>query len=144
MLWIKFSAQLQAEADRKKTVDNPNARVLLAEDNKVNQKVVIAILEKAGCRVDTVDNGQDAIQQIRTKRYDVVLMDCQMPIMDGFEATARIRAMPEPISKIPIIAITAHALKEDHEKCVSSGMDDYLSKPVSRQELIDLINKYTA
>ncbi len=132
-----------AETDKAKSVETPNVKVLLVEDNKVNQKVAIAILQKAGCSVDAVDNGQDAIQQIRKDQYDVVLMDCQMPIMDGFEATARIRAMDEPLRSTPIIAITAHALKEDHVKCIDSGMDDYVSKPVSRQILIDMINKYT-
>jgi len=131
------------EADKAKTISNPNVRVLLVEDNKVNQQVAIAILKKAGCTVDAVDNGQDAIQQIRKATYHVVLMDCQMPIMDGFEATARIRAMDEPLRNLPIIAITAHALKEDQEKCIESGMNDYVSKPVSRQILIDMINKYT-
>ncbi len=133
-----------AESDRIKTITKPNVTVLLVEDNKVNQKVAIAILQKAGCAVDTVDNGQDAIQQIRKKRYDVVLMDCQMPVMDGFEATTRIREMREPHCNLPIIAITAHALKEDKDKCIEIGMNDYISKPVSRQDLIDMINKYTS
>lgn len=133
-----------AQVDKRCQVDKPNARILLVEDNPVNQKVAIAILQKAGCHVDAVDNGQDAIQQIRKEPYDVVLMDCQMPVMDGFEATARIRAMDAPLCNIPIIAITAHALKQDQTKCMESGMNDYVAKPVSRQELIDLINKYTA
>ena len=71
-------------------------------------------------------------------------MDLQMPVMDGYEATARIRAMQEPLCRTPIIAITAHAMKDDHQKCLDGGMDDYLSKPVGRQQLVDLINKYTA
>jgi PAS domain S-box-containing protein len=121
-----------------------NVQVLLVEDNKVNQKVAIAILRKAGCLVDAVDNGQDAVEQVQQKPYDVVLMDCQMPIMDGFEATARIRALEEPYNQIPIIAITAHAMKDDEQKCIDGGMDDYLPKPISRQALIDLINKYTS
>jgi len=122
---------------------NPDVKVLLAEDNKVNQKVAIAILQKAGCKVDAVENGQDAIHRIQQQVYDVVLMDCQMPVMDGFEATARIRAMEDPLCRIPIIAITAHAMKEDQAKCLENGMDDYISKPVSRQNLIDVINKHT-
>ncbi|VGO17848.1 Virulence sensor protein BvgS [Pontiella desulfatans] len=129
---------------RNKTIVKPDTHVLLVEDNLVNQKVATAILRKAGCKVDTADNGQDAIQQIRMAEYDVVLMDCQMPVMDGFEATARIRAMHGSISTIPIIAITAHAMKDDKQKCLDGGMDDYISKPVSRQALIDLINKHTS
>jgi PAS domain S-box-containing protein len=134
----------EPEGDRTPTITRPDVKVLLVEDNLVNQKVAIAILEKAGCKVEAVDNGQDAIQQIQREHYDAVLMDCQMPIMDGYEATALIRAMKEPLCKIPIIAITAHAMKDDQRKCIDGGMDDYLSKPVGRQELIDIINKYTA
>lgn len=132
-----------AEIKTSKRICRTNVKVLLVEDNKVNQKVAIAILKKAGCEVDAADNGQDAIQQIVKKKYDVVLMDCQMPIMDGFEATARIRAMQEPLRSISIIAITAHAMKDDRQKCLDGGMDDYIPKPVNRQILIDLINKYT-
>ncbi|RKX47538.1 MAG: hypothetical protein DRP64_00745 [Verrucomicrobia bacterium] len=124
------------------TVCRPGVKVLLVEDNRVNQKVAVAILRKAGCQVDTAENGQDAIQQIRKDSYDIVLMDCQMPVMDGFEATAQIRAMRGGIAKTPIIAITAHAMKDDRQKCLDGGMDDYLSKPVGRKELIATINKY--
>ncbi|MDZ8118385.1 response regulator [Pontiella agarivorans] len=127
-----------------KTVHKPGIKVLLAEDNVVNQKVATAILRKAGCVVDTADNGQDAIQRVRAESYDVVLMDCQMPVMDGFEATTIIRGMQTPLSDIPIIAITAHAMKDDKLKCIEGGMDDYVSKPVNRHALIELINKYTA
>ena len=131
-----------AEPDRIKTIVKPNARVLLAEDNKVNQKMVVSILRRAGCDVDTVANGEDAVRKIGETRYDLVLMDCQMPVMDGFEATARIRAMDEPTRTVPVIALTAHAMKGDREKCLDSGMDGYLPKPVARQDLIDLVNKY--
>ncbi|MDF7798454.1 transporter substrate-binding domain-containing protein [Pontiellaceae bacterium B1224] len=134
----------EPESARSKTVRKPDAKILLVEDNLVNQKVATAILRKAGCIVETADNGQDAIQQIHKKQYDVVLMDCQMPVMDGFEATARIRAMNKPICDIPIIAITAHAMKDDKQKCLDGGMNDYIPKPVSRQALIDLINQYTS
>lgn len=132
-----------AESEPRKTMVTIGTRVLLVEDNKVNQKVAIAILRKAGCDVEAVDNGHDAVNQMRKRRYDLVLMDCQMPVMDGFEATAKIRTMREPLCNIPIIAITAHAMQDDRQKCLDSGMDDYISKPVSRQALIDLINKYT-
>ncbi len=135
---------LPAEGEVARTVHRHGVRVLLAEDNRVNQNVAIAILQKAGCTVDAVDNGQDAIQQIRRAEYDIVLMDCQMPVMDGYEATARIRAMREPVRSIPIIAITAHAMKDDRQRCIDAGMNDYIAKPVGRQALIDLINKHTA
>ncbi|MEN7972604.1 MAG: transporter substrate-binding domain-containing protein [Verrucomicrobiota bacterium] len=124
------------------TANRPDTRILLVEDNKVNQTVAKAILRKVGFLVDVAENGKDAIQQIQNKDYNIVLMDCQMPIMDGFEATSRIRAMDGDIAKIPIIAITAHAMKDDKRKCLESGMDDYLSKPFNRQELINIVNKY--
>jgi PAS domain S-box-containing protein len=136
------AALKEPESVRSKTVAKADAKILLVEDNLVNQKVATAILRKAGCHVDTADNGQDAIQQIRTQKYDLILMDCQMPVMDGFEATARIRAMGPPLNTIPIIAITAHAMKDDKQKCIDGGMNDYISKPVSRQGLINLINNY--
>ncbi len=124
----------------------PNIRegvkVLLVEDNPVNQKVATAILRKAGCQVDLAGNGQDAIQQVTKGSYDIVLMDCQMPVMDGFEATTRIRAMGGAIARIPIIAITAHAMKDDRLKCIEAGMDDYISKPINRKDLIVLIKQY--
>ena len=131
-------------SDPMKTLVRPGVKVLLVEDNRVNQQVAEAILRKAGCLVDTAGNGQDAIQQIRKDSYDVVLMDCQMPVMDGFEATSRIRAMHDEIAQVPIIAITAHAMKDDQQKCIDGGMNDYISKPVSRKDLIALINKYTS
>ncbi|MEN8254138.1 MAG: response regulator [Verrucomicrobiota bacterium] len=131
-----------AKADRVKTI-KPDVRVLLAEDNKVNQNVIATILRKAGCQIDVVDNGKESIAQIQKEHYDVLLMDCQMPVLDGFEATAEIRAMDEPWCKTPIVAITAHAMKGDQEKCIDRGMDNYLVKPVDRQELIDIVNKYT-
>jgi CheY-like chemotaxis protein len=146
-----FSLTLpQANHPAKQEMPTPNTtpavregvKVLLVEDNKVNQKVAIAILRKAGCQVEAVENGQDAIQRVAKIVYDIVLMDCQMPVMDGFEATARIREMGGAKSKTPIIAITAHAMKDDRQKCLDGGMDDYISKPVSRNELVALINKY--
>ncbi len=126
-----------------KTVSKPNTRVLLAEDNQVNRMVTIALLRKAGCRIDAVENGKEAVMKVRNESYDVLLMDCQMPVLDGFEATRKIRAMDDPLCAIPIIALTAHAMKDDRQKCLDCGMDDYLSKPICRQELIDLINKHT-
>ncbi len=133
----------ETEGEMPKTQIRPDVKVLLVEDNRVNQKVAIAILKRAGCEVVAVNNGQDAVQQIRKAKYDLILMDCQMPVMDGFEATAKIRSMSKPICDIPIIAITAHAMNDDKQKCIEGGMTDYIPKPVSRQALIDIINKYT-
>lgn len=135
-------------AEQSKPVSAPlpinvnDALVLVVDDNKICQKVVAAMLRKEGCEVDAVANGKDALSQIRKKHYDVVLMDCQMPVMDGYEATASIRAMDEPYRSIPIIALTAHSLKHELQACRNSGMDDHLVKPVDRQKLIETVMKY--
>ncbi len=109
-------------------------RVLVVEDNPVNQKVALKILEKLGHRVTLTDSGAAAIAELVQNRYDVVLMDCQMPEMDGFEATASIRALEKSVRgsrRIPIIALTAGAFGSDREKCLAAGMDGYLTKPIA-------------
>lgn len=118
--------------------------ILLVEDNKLNQKVAMAILHKEGYVIDIAENGLEAINQINKAHYHAILMDCQMPVMDGFEATRQIRQMPSPVCKTPIIAITAYAMTHDRDKCLNSGMDDYLSKPVNRQQLLDIVKHYTS
>ncbi len=119
-----------------------SVRLLLAEDNATNQKVAMAILKRLGCRADAVANGAEALKALKMIPYDMVLMDCQMPEMDGYEATRLIRAMPGKISKIPIVAMTANALKGDREKCLAAGMDDYVSKPVDPASLRAVIERY--
>ncbi len=119
-------------------------RILLADDNIVNQKVAVAMLRKFGYNTDVVANGKEALIAVRRDPYDIVLMDCQMPEMDGYEATKQIRnsksQVPNP--KIPIIAMTAHAMQGAREECLESGMDDFISKPVNPQELLDMIEKW--
>ncbi|RKP04539.1 hypothetical protein THASP1DRAFT_33683 [Thamnocephalis sphaerospora] len=119
--------------------------ILLAEDNIVNQKLAVRILEKFGHRVSIVSNGQMAVEAVQRDTYDLILMDVQMPIMGGFEATQRIREW-ERITNvqhpIPIIALTAHAMIGDREKCMAAGMDEYVTKPLRFNELIATINKF--
>ncbi len=121
-------------------------RILIVEDNIVNQKVAMKMVEKLGFRADAVADGWEALQALETIPYDLVLMDCQMPELDGYEATRRIRNPQTPIRnpKIPIIAMTAHAMQGDREKCLNAGMDDYISKPVNANALCDVLDKYIA
>jgi CheY-like chemotaxis protein len=114
-------------------------RLLLAEDNLINQKVAVAMLTGAGYSVDTVLNGAEAVQAVATRLYDAVLMDCQMPELNGYEATAAIRAQEGTNGRVPIIAMTAGARHEDEERCLAEGMDAYVAKPVSKDTLLSLV-----
>ncbi len=126
-----------AEEKRRKT------RILLAEDNPMNQKLAVALLKRAGYLIDAVENGRLAVEAINRRAYDLVLMDVQMPEMDGFEATRAIRKKQDERKDIPIVAMTAHAMKGDREKCLQAGMDDYVAKPIEPQELLGTIEKWT-
>ncbi len=116
--------------------------VLVVDDNITNLEVVSSMLLKFGCRVDHALNGREAIREITEKDYDLVFMDCQMPVMDGYEATEVIRRM-ERESYLPIIAITANALTGDREKCLAAGMDDYLSKPFRQAEVLTMLETWS-
>jgi PAS domain S-box-containing protein len=117
-------------------------RVLLAEDNKVNQRLAVRLLEKRGHRVAVVDNGRDAVAAAIAQEFDLILMDVQMPEMDGFEATAALRAAERGTGqRRPIVAMTAHAMKGDRERCLLAGMDEYLAKPIQPAEFFDLIER---
>jgi CheY-like chemotaxis protein len=126
---ILTNASLQSQRGR------DDYRILLAEDNAVNQKVACRILQKLGFRVDVVADGRAAVEAWKTGRYDLILMDCQMPELDGYEATRAIRALEHGDKRIPIVALTAHAMKGSDELCENAGMDAHLTKPIERARL---------
>ena len=119
-----------------------HGRVLLVEDNPVNLQVARRLLGLAGLDIDTAGNGQAALDCLADAHYDLVLMDCQMPVMDGYEATRRIRASGHPRAQVPIIALTAHALAEDRQRCEAAGMNDYLPKPVTSEALAGVLQRH--
>lgn len=124
--------------------DSP-LHLLLVEDNKINQLFMTELLRQIGCECDTVDDGQQACQAVQQRAYDLVLMDCQMPVMDGFEATRTIRQMEDEgvlAGHLPIVAVTANAVKGDRERCLDSGMDEYLSKPVQIQQIAGVLEQF--
>jgi CheY-like chemotaxis protein len=116
----------------------PLVNVLLAEDTPTNQLLVVHALERRGHRVQVAADGRNAVERASTGEFDVILMDLQMPEMDGFQATAAIRALPG-LAHVPIIALTAHAMVGDRERCIAAGMDGYLPKPLDLRQLVDLV-----
>ena len=131
------------ERRRQITPTSAPLRILVAEDTPANQKVVSAILGKRGHFVHVVENGRDAVDEVQKGAFDVVLMDAQMPTMNGLQAAAAIRHIAHAErARVPIIAMTAHAMREDREKCLAAGMNDYLPKPIDAVELISVVEKY--
>lgn len=139
---------LESRSIAQNTDESASYNILLAEDNLVNQKLAVKILEKQGHHVEVVENGLEAFEALQKTKYDVVLMDVQMPVMGGFEATEKIRQWEKksnPIDSLsfrtPIIALTAHAMLGDREKSLAKGMDDYVSKPLKPRLLMQTISK---
>jgi signal transduction histidine kinase/CheY-like chemotaxis protein len=116
-------------------------RILVADDNPVNQLVSAKILQRLHCRVDTVANGAEAVEAVKALPYDLVFMDCQMPVMDGYDATAAIRQLGGPKARIPIVALTAGAMGPERARCLAAGMDDYVSKPATPEQLADVLRR---
>jgi CheY-like chemotaxis protein len=125
-------------------VERPNpvsARVLLAEDNPVNQKVAVAMLRKLGVAVDTAANGREALECGARNRYDLPLMDCEMPEMDGFDATRELRRL-YPQRRLRIVALTGNCMDSDRRDCMDAGMDDFLSKPFRARDLEEMLRRW--
>jgi len=131
----------------------PDAKILLVEDNPVNREVALGMLEALGCAADVAANGEKALEAIRKKDYDLIFMDCQMPVMDGYKAAKKIREREQALDDadenqkntrhIPIIALTANAMEGDREPCIAAGMDDYLPKPFTQEELLEMLLRWT-
>jgi CheY-like chemotaxis protein len=126
--------------------DKHKMRILVAEDNDVNQKVAQAMMRKMGLRADVVANGLEAVNALQMVPYDLVLMDCQMPEMDGFEATRAVRQVGSSAlnPSIPIIAMTASAMRGDRDKCIQAGMSDFIAKPIQIRELAETLARWLA
>jgi CheY-like chemotaxis protein len=142
-LVLKKLALAEGQGEPVGTHRSVSARVLLAEDDAVNQMVVEEMLKKLGCVVDVVDDGEAARAAAARCRYDLIFMDCHMPVMDGYEATRRIREDERTRGlSTPIVALTADALAGDRERCLESGMDDYMTKPVSSARLAAALERW--
>ncbi|HYD79759.1 MAG TPA: response regulator [Paucimonas sp.] len=136
------------EAAQAETVASPHTfagrRVLVADDHVVNQQIAARMLAKFGCEVEVAADGREAIAMHEAQRYDLILMDCQMPVLDGYQATARIRAMETGEGRTPVIGWTAFALQEERQRCLGAGMDDFMAKPLRPRPLYDMLAKWLA
>ncbi|MCD8513456.1 MAG: response regulator [Nitrincola sp.] len=117
---------------------------MLVEDNKVNQMVALGLLKKLGYECEVAINGLEALEKVQQQQFDLILMDMQMPVMDGLTATKKIRELDHPSSNTPIIAVTANAMAEDLKSCFEAGMNDHLGKPFNKQDLQDYIERHIA
>ena len=124
------------------TLEAKRARLLVVEDNPLNREVLVAMLETLGLEVAHADNGQVALDSLRDARFDLVLMDCQMPVMDGYQATRELRQREGSGRHTPVVAVTAHAMEGDRERCLAAGMDDYLPKPVTFDALASMVGRW--
>ena len=123
--------------------DFGGVRILLADDNAINLEVALRWLQKWNCHTTCVSDGREAVETVERQQFDLVFMDCQMPELDGYEATRAIRSGTSAAREVPIIAVTAHAMQGDREKCLDAGMTDYLSKPIRPDALAEMIGRWT-
>ena len=140
---LKVPLEWHTPETREAKVPTRARRVLLAEDNAVNQKLGLRILEKLGCRVDLATNGREALERATQFPYDLIFMDCRMPEMDGIQACREIRSRLSEGPRVPIVALTAHAVAGTREECLAGGMDDYLTKPVRPVELKRMLDRWS-
>jgi CheY-like chemotaxis protein/HPt (histidine-containing phosphotransfer) domain-containing protein len=149
---IQGIEDLKLRGDQPEPV-NKNLQILLAEDYPTNQQIAIRHLTNAGFHVFLAENGKKAVELFQQRQFDLVLMDIQMPVMDGYKAAEAIRVYEEkngkskagkPRGRVPVIALTAHAMKGYREKCLAAGMDDYLAKPLKRRELLEMVTRWTS
>ena len=138
----QISAQLSESVFSEETGGESSLHILVAEDNIVNQMVVTAMLKNLGCDCHVVGNGQEALDYIKQATPDIVLMDISMPEMDGIAATTELRKLGGAAAAIPVIGVTAHAMREDQERCIAAGMNDYLPKPIKQDALSKMLEKW--
>jgi PAS domain S-box-containing protein len=150
--WVELPFRLQTAAAAAEADDGTlppalpkghvRGRVLVAEDNPVSQILAAEIFKRLGCQVDVVGNGAEAVEAYRRLPYDLIFMDCDMPVMNGFDATANIRTLAQPGEQVPIIAMTASVLQGDVERCIAAGMDDFMSKPLRVEQIAGMVEKW--
>ena len=138
----EHTADLQPLADSVDALGREPARALLVEDNPVNQRIGQAMLQRLGCVVETARNGQQALDALTVQHYDIVFMDCQMPGMDGYTASAEFRRRESDACRTPVIALTADAMDGARKRCLEAGMDDYLTKPVAADDLRVMLHRW--
>jgi CheY-like chemotaxis protein len=142
---MRIPVEVHAPLAARNSIDkylHADRRVLVADDNAVNQRVAVAMLRKLGFHADTAGNGVEALEALGKNAYDFLLIDCQMPEVDGYEATRAIRAREAAGIHLPVVAMTAHTMREDLDACLAAGMDDYLLKPISLSSLSEKLARW--